>query len=1045
MTVMIKKLKAFVELYLLVFTLFIFILVIGIYGANEMKKMNESTQTLYEDRVLPIKQLTDLRFNYQSGIIQSAEQAHSSLITYREAEVRIAKAEKRIVTDWKTYTSTLLTNEEDRLVKEITSQMNRSDEIIGKLTIALHTDNAITLNNIIKNDLYATISPIVEKLNQLVTLQIKVSEEVRQKNIDRYHTALRKFSVLILLSLVLGIPFAYYLARNIKGLINNLHESNVKVKDAAEKYSYLFHNSPGYIIIWDLETLGILEVNKAVIEKYGYTEEEWKTMSVLQYRPKEDETGIKEFARKMLKGEEPVFGRVWTHLKKNGAEMQMEIASHKIIYNGRKAILSLASDVTEQIKAEIAFKKSEEKFHSLIDNAADAIFMVADNGAIFDVNRSATELLGYSKEELIGMNVLTLHPEKAKDAIPKLWDKLRKEKSLTDERIIQRKDGSDVEVEISRRMLPDGSGAISIVRDITERKRMEAELIEQKEQLQLFIEHSPASLAMLDKEMKYIATSKRWLSDYKITDKQVIGKSHYEVFPEIPQHWKDIHQRCLNGAIERNDEDSFLRTDGNMDWLKWEIHPWHKATGEIGGIIMFTEVLTKQKKATELFRHQFLNSPDIIVIIDRNLRIESINRLASEDTTVESVIGKNAFEVLPEESKEVARDGVIKCFQTGEMKDIETKLRFDRWVRSRFVPIIINGNIQHVMVIATDITERKKAEEVVQQSEANHRQLFNLSPVPMWVVDEETYRFIQVNKACVNTYGYSEDEFTKMTIENICLIEKEATYNDVTKSLYHQSFSGLHKHIKKSGEIIEVEVSSTPILLNGRMKILVIAMDVTEKNLYEQKLMKAAIKVQEEERYEIGVELHDNVCQLLATSMITLGMIKNNINLESKTYFEQTDRYIRLAAQEIRNLSHQLAPAFNNDITMEDAFNHLLSSFNIDKKYEIVLKFDEQSKRQIFNQNLQLNLYRILQEQLRNILKYANATTIKVEMKLQNDILKMIISDNGKGFDLNNKKSGIGFANMRRRAKLFSGNFIVKSAIGNGCEVEVEIPVSQLN
>jgi len=1041
---MIKKLKAFVELYLLVFILFAFILVIGIYGGNEMKKMNESTQTLYEDRVLPLKQLTDLRFNFQSGIIQSAEQVHSSLISYKEAEEKIAEAEKMINTNWKAYTNTLLTNEEGQLIKEVSLLMKRSDETISKLKTGLQTENTTALNNLIHNELYATVGPVVEKLNQLVTLQIKVSKEVRQKNIDRYHTALRKFSVLILLSLLLGIPFAYYLARNIKGLINNLEISNTKIKNAAEKYSYLFHNSPGFIIIWDLETLGILEVNKAVVEKYGYTEDEWKNMSVLQYRPKEDYERIKEFAQKMLNGEVPVFGKIWTHVKKNGTEMQMEIASHKIIYNGRKAILSLASDVTEKINAENAFKKSEEKFHSLVDHAADAIFMVADNGVIFDVNRKATELLGYSKEELIGMNALTLHPERVKYAIPKLWDRLRRERSLTDERIIQRKDGSEVEVEISRRMLPDGSGAISIVRDITGRKSMEAELKEQKEQLQLFVEHSPASLAMLDNEMKYIATSKRWLTDYNIMDKQVIGKSHYEVFPEIPQHWKDIHQRCLNGAIERNDEDGFLRADGNMDWLKWEIRPWHKATGEIGGIIMFTEVITKQKKVTELFRHQFLNSPDIIVIIDKNFKIESINRTSSKEITVESVLGKDAFEVLPEESREMARDGVTRCFQTGEMKDIENKLRFDKWVRSRFVPITINGNIQYVMVIATDITERKKAEDIVQQSEANHRQLFDLSPVPMWVVDEETYRFIQVNKACINTYGYSEDEFSKMTIENIYHIEKETVDSDIAKKQYHQSFSGLHRHIKKSGETIEVEVSSTPILLNGRMQILVIALDVTEKNLYEKKLMKAAIKVQEEERFEIGGELHDNVCQILATSMITLGMIKNNITPESKPYYEQTDHYIRLAAQEIRNLSHQLAPAFNNDVTLEGAFNQLLSSFNVGEKYEVVLRFDEFTNKQTFNQELQLNLYRILQEQLRNILKYANATTIKVEMKLQKDVLKMTISDNGKGFDLENKKSGIGFANMGRRAKLFSGNFIVKSAIGKGCEVEVDIPVSEL-
>lgn len=120
---------------------------------------------------------------------------------------------------------------------------------------------------------------------------------------------------------------------------------------------------------------------------------------------------------------------------------------------------------------------------------------------------------------------------------------------------------------------------------------------EREEQLALFVEHAPAAIAMFDKGLHYLAVSKRWIDDYKLTGQEVLGRHHYDLFPEIRQmpSWIAIHQRCLEGAVEKCDEDWFLRPDGRKDWIRWEIHPWRKASGEIGGIIMFTEWITQQK------------------------------------------------------------------------------------------------------------------------------------------------------------------------------------------------------------------------------------------------------------------------------------------------------------------------------------------------------------------------------------------------------------------------------------------------------------------
>jgi len=115
--------------------------------------------------------------------------------------------------------------------------------------------------------------------------------------------------------------------------------------------------------------------------------------------------------------------------------------------------------------------------------------------------------------------------------------------------------------------------------------------------LELFVEYAPAAIAMVDREMRYIAVSRRWLEDYRLDDQDIIGQSHYELFPEIPDRWKAIHQRCLAGAVERSEEDPFPRADGKLDWVRWEIRPWHAGNGEVDGLLMFSEVITARKEA----------------------------------------------------------------------------------------------------------------------------------------------------------------------------------------------------------------------------------------------------------------------------------------------------------------------------------------------------------------------------------------------------------------------------------------------------------------
>jgi len=341
--------------------------------------------------------------------------------------------------------------------------------------------------------------------------------------------------------------------------------------------------------------------------------------------------------------------------------------------------------------------------------------------------------------------------------------------------------------------------------------------------------------------------------------------------------------------------------------------------------------------------------------------------------------------------------------------------------------------------------ERKKTIADLRESEKRYSDLFHASPQPMWVFDIETLHFIQVNNAAISHYGYDAEEFLGMTISDIRPPDEKLKFLEIYEQ-FHNEIEDIHKgsfkHCKKSGEIIEVEIYSTPIVINNKKYRSVIAIDVTEKKSFDRAITKAIIKTQEDERYEIGGELHDNVCQILATSRITLGMLKGSLPPASLPWFEQSEKNIVLALDEIRNLSHRLAPAFFDETTLEEAFKKLFSTFNIAAKYQILLKFDDAVKELPIGLEIELNLYRIIQEQLRNILKHAGATFIKVEVMVKDNILHMKVTDNGVGFDAQKVKKGIGIANMRRRTELFSGNFEIESSVGCGCTITVDIPLA---
>jgi PAS domain S-box-containing protein len=253
---------------------------------------------------------------------------------------------------------------------------------------------------------------------------------------------------------------------------------------------------------------------------------------------------------------------------------------------------------------DIAGKRAEALHEQaeLLDLAHDTIMVRDLHGTIRFWNHGAEEMYGYSKEQATGkiaqelLHTIFLRPSAEIDA--ELLRKGRWEGELTR----ATKDGKPAVVNTHWVLQRDkdgmACGVMEISTDITEYKRAEEESKRSKHLLEMFVENAPAALAMFNRNMCYVRVSKKWDEVCRLEGGSILGKSHYELFPNLPEHWKEAHRRGLAGE-SLGAEEEWVAGDGTKRTVRWAIHPWGDSGTETGGIIIFSEDIT-QRKQTEL-------------------------------------------------------------------------------------------------------------------------------------------------------------------------------------------------------------------------------------------------------------------------------------------------------------------------------------------------------------------------------------------------------------------------------------------------------------
>jgi len=356
--------------------------------------------------------------------------------------------------------------------------------------------------------------------------------------------------------------------------------------------------------------------------------------------------------------------------------------------------------------------------------------------------------------------------------------------------------------------------------DNSEYNRTIEALKESEEIMRYIVRHDPNAIAIYDRHLHYMAVSERYLLDYNVIEEDIIGKHHYEVFPEMPQKWKDVHQRCLAGAIESNEDDSFERPDGSITYNRWECRPWRRVNGEIGGIITYTEVTTDRKKAEKAlheseikYRAFFENSMDAILLTSPDGKIHSANQAAcsmfeyTEDELIK--LGRSAVEDFTDPRLSVLlAERQLKGKAQGEVTFIRKDgTRFPAEISTSLFQS--KEGFERSSMIIRDITERKKIQNEL-KFQADLLDNVGQAVIATDLQSKVTYWNVEAERI----YGWSSVEAIGQNIVNLISAEssKEQAVELMEKLSQGDSWSGEFLVKGKDGSPFLAFVNDTAIL-----------------------------------------------------------------------------------------------------------------------------------------------------------------------------------------------------------------------------------------
>lgn len=721
-------------------------------------------------------------------------------------------------------------------------------------------------------------------------------------------------------------------------------------------------------------------------------------------------------------------------------------------------------DVTETQQKEQLARYNEDRYYTLAEQAAEAIFITDADGNLLETNMQAAIITGYTRHELRDMNIARLFPKDDFKNNFQLFKKiLSGTEKLTRELIAVHKNKQLLNVRISAKKLSDGR-LMAIVNDVTELTQTAKSLAESEQLNTSILTTLTAHIGVINQQGVLVTANKAWKNfseQFGKTTLQRCAKGENLLTAlqidaacgdKTAAGVLDGLEAVKSGRMPQFEHEYICPLANEVRWFALRINPFANNAGKF--VIEHVDITKAKTAENEIGNYRLaLNQSCIMDIADCNGVITDINDnfLEVSGYGKEEIIGKT-HSLLDSGHHSTAfyktmwstlREGKV---WTGEIKN-RKKNGETFWVNTTIIPCLNEDGIPSQFIsIRTNITKQKLALEKMQEAVERFEFLSKATSDTIWDWDITCGKMLY-NEAVTSMLGYKKPEV--LNINNWWKLNIHPDdINDVTKAI-DEAFAAKKQNLQleyrfrcENGHYKNIFDRAFILYnTNGTASRMIGAMqDVTYQKQEEQRISNAVVNAQEAERQYLGMELHDNINQLLTGTMLMLSAASHaQMSKEDMAKIVVKCRdYVTSAVEEIRNLSHRLSPsAFTTSLQQE--FQLLLSKMEADAGFNV------QNDINLVNEMLlpleiKTCLYRILQEQLSNICKHAGAKNVHVSLIQFSKRISLKITDDGVGFNTKTVQQGIGLSNIKKRVAYFSGKFSVTAAEGRGCTIEVELP-----
>ena len=461
-------------------------------------------------------------------------------------------------------------------------------------------------------------------------------------------------------------------------------------------------------------------------------------------------------------------------------------------------------------------------------------------------------------------------------------------------------------------------------------------------------------------------------------------------------------------------------------------------------------------ESQELFQSVFTNSPvGVYIVQDRKFRLFNPEFEKLTGYSRDELLGMDCLEPVLAEDRSVVRENAVKMLKGERLLAYEYRFVSKGGTLIWVMEKVVSGQYQGecaTLGYFMDMTERRQIRDELKESEERYRDLANSLPQIVFETDEQG-NITFVNRNAFDSFGYTQDDLVKgMPISQMLILENQTVASEEFQRVMSREESGPTEYTaqRKDGSTFPILVYFSPIVHeNKAVGLRGIAIDMTEQKRLRQNMqfyISEITKAQEEERKRIARELHDETAQSLATMLLDIEAIsraRDQLSDETIQRLEQLRARIDSTMEGVRRFSHELRPGVLDQLGLMPALELLTEELN--KEGKVNTRLEVTGSEQRLSPEVELVLFRITQEALRNVRRHSQATEAVARVEFTPKKVKLNVTDNGSGFELPEVlgdfagKGKLGLIGMHERARLLDGSFSVKSQLGKGTTVVVEV------